>query len=232
MKQYKKIVLNIPHSSTFIPVNTWEGDIEKEVQKWTDHKTDVIFSPKNDLKSQVIPVIFPYSRFFCDAERLEHDPLEMEGQGIFYTDFNGCHRPHRLLLEESAKLLWKSHQEILSSQIGNDDTLLIDCHSFPSELASDVDICLGWNNDTSKPSDALIEQIKGYFEGLGYRVGLNNPYSNSMTPNSPYYYQSVMIELNKRIYLNEKTGELLGSAYKLNHDINYLYENILSKWEY
>ena len=232
MEQYKKIVLNIPHSSTFMPINTWEGDIYQEKQKWTDHKTDVIFSPRNHLTSQVVSVIFPYSRFFCDAERLENDPLEKEGQGIFYTDFNNCHRPHNMYLEESVHLLWKSHQKMLSSQIDSDSTLLIDCHSFPSELAPDVDICLGWNNDTSKPSEALIGLVNAYFGGFGYKVGLNNPYSNSITPDNPYYYHSLMIELNKKIYLNEKTNELLCSAYKLNHAINYLYKNILSEWKY
>jgi putative restriction endonuclease len=30
------------------------------------------------------------------------------------------------------------------------DALLLDCHSFPSEL-SDVDICIGFNEDWSKP---------------------------------------------------------------------------------
>ena len=158
--------------------------------------------------------------------------MEEKGQGRFYTNFNGCTREkdgEAYIMAEQACLL---HDTLLSSQISGDDNLIIDCHSFPSELASDVDICIGWNNDWSKPSDALIEKIKGYFEGFNYKVAFNAPYSNSITPDSRHKYHSLMLEINKRIYMNEKTLKLLGSAYKFNIAMQYLYKNILDKWKY
>ena len=35
-----------------------------------------------------------------------------------------------------------------------DVTLIVDCHSFPSDIAPDVDVCLGFNEDASRPSRA------------------------------------------------------------------------------
>jgi hypothetical protein len=61
------------------------------------------------------------------------------------------------------------------------DALLLDCHSFPSEL-SDVDICIGFNEDWSKPNKDTIELAVNLFEDCGYKVGINEPYSNSETP--------------------------------------------------
>ena len=40
-----------------------------------------------------------------------------------------------------------------------------------------------------------------------------------------------MIEVNKRLYLTEDNKKM-GSMYKLNQIMNYLYENILNKWSY
>lgn len=232
MKKYNKIILNIPHSSDFIPVNTWNGDIQSEVNKWTDWFTDVIFKPMG-IDERIVPVVFNFSRFFCDVERLkENEPLEEVGQGRFYTDFNGCTREKEgdaYIMAEQAYLF---HDMLLSSQINGDDNLIIDCHSFPSELTSDVDICIGWNEDWSKPSDALIEQIKRYFEGFNYKVAFNSPYSNSITPESKHRYGSLMIEINKKLYMDEKNIKLLGGAYKINISLWYLYKNILDKWKY
>ena len=41
------------------------------------------------------------------------------------------------------------------------------------------------------------------FEKSGYRVALNNPYSGSITPPADFPYKSVMIEINKRVYMDE-----------------------------
>lgn len=219
-----KIVLNIPHSSTILPVNTWEGDITPHIKKWTDFHTDRLFTPNNT--KEVTPVIFPVSRFFCDVERLYDDPLEKDGQGIYYTHFEECKRNEDL--KDYAMGLWQSHMNLLSSLITSNDTLLIDCHSFPSDL-SGVDICIGYNNDWSKPSDELLNHIKEYFEKAGYSVGINSPYSNSLTPPSTYKYKSFMIEVNKSIYL-DKDNRFTSSAYTVSCLLEYLYRNILFVW--
>ena len=35
----------------------------------------------------------------------------------------------------------------------------------------------------------------------GYKVGINEPYSNSETPDCPFLYQSMMLEVNKKAYM-------------------------------
>jgi N-formylglutamate amidohydrolase len=108
----------------------------------------------------------------------------------------------------------------------NEHSLLIDCHSFPSDL-SDVDICIGYNNDWSKPTDFVIDLITGYFEHEGYKVGRNEPYSNAISPKTNFNYNSIMIELNKRIYLDEQSLELSDNAKNIRKQLATLYSLLL-----
>lgn len=220
------ILLNIPHSSTIIPVNTWEGDISRCVQEWTDLHTDTLFAPSEPCAERVAPVIFPVSRFFCDAERLTDDPMEDIGQGIYYTDFEECHRENDDILCQYATQLHTWHRNLLGDYI-KEDTLLIDCHSFPSKVAPGIHINIGFNNDWSRPSDELIQMVKEHFEASAYRVGINTPYSNSITPPSEHPYSSFMIELNKSIYMNEASGMMHPHATLLQNMIIQLYQKLL-----
>ena len=70
MSSYSKIILNIPHSSGFIPVNTWNGDIQSEVNKWTDWFTDIVFKPRG-IDDRIVPIVFSFSRFFCYVKILK-----------------------------------------------------------------------------------------------------------------------------------------------------------------
>ena len=97
--------------------------------------------------------------------------------------------------------LWHQHQQRLRDNLC-EDALLLDCHSFPSE-AGEVDICIGYNEDWSKPDASTLSLMVNLFEENGYTVGINNPYSNSETPDCPFVYQSLMLEVNKRAYMEE-----------------------------
>lgn len=86
------IVLNIPHSSSEFPGTAkdgWENGIDEHIQRWTDWGTDRLFGMASSMDPRIHPVTFPWSRFFCDVERLENDPLEKIGQGIVYSSFEG-----------------------------------------------------------------------------------------------------------------------------------------------
>lgn len=203
----KNIVLNIPHSSINGVFDKnfggWQCNpyfMDDCLKKWTDWYTDMLFNPLSR-KENVETIVFPYSRFVCDVERLKNDPLENIGQGIIYTEFDGYKRN---LTEEQKKnimKLWEKHQTNLQSAIKDENTVLIDCHSFPSNLASN-DICIGYNDDWSYNKE-IIDGIIKIFEKEGYSVEKNIPYSNSITPEKDFPYNSVMIEVNKRIYMNE-----------------------------
>ena len=225
MNRIDKIVLNIPHSSSVFPDGVssgWEEGIQKEIERWTDSYTDRLFHTNME---NVVSVVFPYSRFYCDAERLDGDPLEKEGRGIIYTNFNGISRTG-LTDEERSDImrLYHEHKKMVSEQIISDNCLLIDCHSFPGDL-SDIDFCIGYNDDWSKPDDAVIDTVSKYFTELGYKVGINEPYSNSYSPKTEYEYKSLMIEVNKNVYLNSR-NEIDGFFYKKNAMIQGLYRRL------
>ena len=40
------------------------------------------------------------------------------------------------------------------------------------------------------------------------KVGVNTPYSNSETPDCPFRYHSMMLEINKRAYLQSSSIQL------------------------
>ena len=73
-------------------------------------------------------------------------PMETQGQGILYQHFGGYDRGV-LTTRESAFLYHqrKHHLDAVRSLL-TPDSLLIDCHSFPSDLY-DCDICIGHNSD-------------------------------------------------------------------------------------
>jgi len=206
--QYERIVLNEPHASIEglydNQLSFWNIDehfINDIVLKWTDWHTDFLFH--GYINENVRTVRFPYSRFIVDAERLWDDPLEQHGQGIVYKQFEGYTRIVPVENEKQLLGLWHWHQQRLMDNLC-EGALLLDCHSFPSEM-SDVDICIGYNEDWSKPNKETIELAVCLFEDNGYKVGINEPYSNSETPDCPFVYQSMMLEINKNAYMEEGT---------------------------
>ena len=227
-----KIILNIPHSSCCgvfdNEIGRWPRNphfMNECVNKWTDWYTDYMFSTDN---CKVKQVVFPYSRFVCDVERLENDELEEHGQGIIYREFGGIARKE---LSENTKeyllSLRTEHLRKLSDSLTT-DSVLIDCHSFPCEIYN-TDICIGFNQDDSY-DPKLVEFVKRTFEEYGYSVQLNKPYSNSITPETTFPYRSMMIEINKRVYLNEKNKTISLTPLKAMRwfgCMNKIYEGIL-----
>lgn len=241
----ERIVLNIPHAVPCTDFSDWTNpeNIKAEHDKWTDWFTDMIFVPNVSAlretlgeanTSRVIPVFAKLSRIDLDLERLIGDPMENYGQGIIYTKSKNGLSERTLPIEETVRrtLLFVEHHAKLSTLLQPENAILIDCHSCPNDFSEasnaagePVDVCLGFNDDSTRPSDEIIELARWTFSEAGYTVGINTPYSNSLIahPNRP----SLMIELNKRIYMNEKTLEINPSADKVNRVLNELYGEIL-----
>ena len=100
-------------------------------------------------------------------------------------------------------LLRNEYLDKLKSYI-KENTILIDCHSFSNNIPDAPDICIGYNNDESY-SGLIINELTRSFEDSGYSIKYNFPYTNSLYPKMPFVYKSVMIEVNKRIYMDEDT---------------------------
>jgi len=238
-RRYHNLLLHIPHSSTIFPNEMKFDNLDYEERLLIDYFTDELFIPTQE-DHRISSVVFPYCRLYCDVERLINDPLEKEGLGISYSrwvdkdkycrvlrSFSSIHSVFKLYsdfhTEASMKLL-----EIIGSK------LVIDCHSFsalPNLLNSnppDVDICIGYNDDDTCPNKVVIGNIVQYFKSLGYKVGINEPFSNSKTFTVPVKYNSVMIEVNKRLYMDEQTLEKAEGFEKLKQDIQSLYGTLLN----
>lgn len=224
--KYNRLVLNIPHSSDNVLYDGWNSRnaLKKHIKRWTDWKTDELFVPDKLWENDSIrPVIAHLSRFTLDIERLEDDPLESIGQGIIYTKFEDCYRNVDDALRAKLRTEYLCYMAALKTAL-QPGALLIDCHSFPSNL-SDTDVCIGTNNDWSKPDEETINAIKRLFENYGYKVSINEPYANSITPDAEFEYNSIMIELNKRTYMNEETMTFQMEGMK--HAIMELYSLLL-----
>jgi N-formylglutamate amidohydrolase len=225
---YNKIILHIPHSSDRLPEDcVWSGEIRKVLNRWTDWHTDTLFGSESP---EVISFVFPWSRLYCDIERLYEDPMERIGQGIAYRSIDGCCR--ELSEEETRQILqtYAEAREAFYNMANEPGTLIIDCHSFPADLAPETDICIGFNEDDTRPQQEVIDMIAGHFREAGYSVGINEPYSNSvcasMDPNKART-KTIMIEINKAVYL-DADGITPGKDFdKLKSLIDELYGKLL-----
>lgn len=211
-------ILHIPHSSVEIPsFDFFNLDlIQDNLNEMTDWETDKIFDCDGLRK-----IITPFSRLFCDVERLEDKDEEMFkiGRGFYYTkDYLG-----RELREENIEFksivykdYYQQHHIRLKNEVDNvlnlyNHCYIIDCHSFNdipigslNQNPLSPDICLGV--DEFHTPQYLLDFISLYLIKMGFSVEYNNPYSGCIIPLD--YYQKdkrvrgIMIEVNKRLYMS------------------------------
>ena len=205
------VIIHIPHSSTYIPiVDGYVSDVltRIEIQKLTDLFTSLFNVDK------ITKLVTPFSRLFCDVERLEdeNEPMFKKGQGFYYTHtINGdvLRKENPLLKELIYKSYYLKHHEILTTLVENKlalfgKAIIIDCHTFNGKLHQDnsntmPEICIGTNSyhTTTK----LIVEVETVFNE--YKIGINYPFSNTIVPqkflNNNPNVQSIMIEINQNM---------------------------------
>ncbi len=238
-------ILHIPHSSRLIPA-AYRGQfvlsdraLEKEKLRLTDSYVDEIFSIVRD---EAATVAFPVSRLLVDPERILDDrrePMAQVGMGAIYTRrTDGGPMRRDLSRMERKKLLYKYYlphhrtvgeavERALGLPFGK--ALIIDCHSFPSSpLPCDPDqrperpdICIG--TDPFHTPGWLLETLVEAAGRSGYSCEINRPYSGTLVPD-PYFRRnpsvfSIMLEVNRRLYMDEGTGRKKKGFRKLAGDI-------------
>jgi len=108
-----------------------------------------------------------------------------------------------------------------------DRCLIIDVHSFPHELNKDEDrpdICIG--TDDYHTPEPLIWFVEEHFEGVGLTTKRNVPFGGTFVP-MKYYKRdnrvtSIMIEVNRSLYMDEATGDRLASFQRIREVLNSL----------
>ena len=221
-KRYGKIIFHIPHASTELPDDFFEG-LEPPFVKEGKGTTELYFT--NLKMSDVLlldlvkglpyeKVVAPYSRLYCDVERYWDDNKERMskyGMGAVYTkDYLGraLRRENKEYKAKVKKYYDRHHSSLLEAvKRMEGDILLIDIHSFGPDIASVIakgpypDICIGYNEGNE--NEELICEIESFCDAYSLAHQRNFPYSGSMTvPNiKGKTVRSIMIEINKRVYL-------------------------------
>lgn len=218
-----EILIHIPHSGTHIPsyesMDKEKEKVEKEIQLLIDWATEEIFDINNSTQ-----IVVPFSRVFCDVERLSDEQEEMfkKGRGFYYTHSDNGERLRKDNPELKQMIFEKyyepHHERLLTACQDKIDKYgfctLIDAHSFSEEPLQTEgnqdlnrsDICLG-TDDFHTPV-AWIKMLKSHFEDKGFTVGINRPYSGTIVPLSMHKkekrLQSIMIEVNKSCYMEKE----------------------------
>ena len=223
----KKLILHIPHSSVIMPLlDGYIQDADKihnELIKLTDWYTDELFYSETDSM-----IIAPFSRILCDVERFENDEDEIMskvGMGVLYESFDDGSLLRKVTSILRSKIItdfyWKHHNTFLdevNKQLINDGScLIIDCHSYPSKpLIRDLDKTserpdFNIGIDKYHSPQKMIDASIAYFKERGYSIGVDWPYKGTIVPLAHYKrndkVNSIMLEVNRKLYLNEPTNE-------------------------
>ena len=223
-------VLHLPHAGISIPEQYRddylldESELRENVYQYADYKTDEI-SICMTASLKFNRVVNSYSRLFMDPERFFDDTQESmqvkHGLGWFYENAILEKKPLRTTRNKvSVAPYYHDHHNRLEYVVEHklkhfDTCTIIDCHSFSNErywfhdATLDLpDICIGF--DAFHKDDVLVDTIKEVFKD--YKVSINTPYAGSMVPTKYYMkdarVKSVMIEINKKLYLEEDNTTL------------------------
>jgi len=201
----------------------------------TDAFTDELFAAV---------VRFPVSRLLVDAERFSDDasePMSKVGMGMIYTLTAYGKKLRRPLQAHEVRNLvsryYETHHQTLLAEVSEElekygKSLIIDCHSFSSQpLPCDndqstprPDFCLG--TDLFHTPSALTHMAARCIEEMGFSVEINWPYAGSLVPMALYRKDhrvaSIMIEVNRRLYMDEMTGAKTGRFDSIREQIRKL----------
>jgi len=226
-----KVIIHVPHSSLSVPDFFLERlKVDRDYfNKMNIYESDYLI--EHFIPDDCNSVIFNYSRMFCDVERFRDDNDEYMAKhfrrGVVYElDSN---KKEFVDIDDDYKDFVKSryydyhHKELLdkTNEIMSKyaECIIVDLHSYSDSYVSKTsnndinninpDICIGFNDyDRNKH---IINRIQLLCNKYSYTNSLNYPYSGSLVPLeylNDDKVTSVMLEINKRIYLNNDLNEL------------------------
>ncbi len=238
MRTDSPIIINVPHSSTYIPSSELEyfttPHLMHELSVMTDHYCDDLFDVGYEM------IRFPISRLVCDVERFRDDEQEIMssvGMGAIYTHGSDGKEIRKISAEHKEELLKKYydpyHKQLEEAverkldQFGK--CLIIDGHSFydeplPYEKNQNEKrprICIG--TDKFHTPDIVYGYLNRIFYLRCGTVDINNPFAGSIVPMK--YYQkdprvmSAMIEVNRKVYMDHNLNKKIKGYNRLKDSI-------------
>jgi len=246
----RDVLLHIPHASVAIPEEWREAfllsseDLDCELLRMTDRYTDDLFQCDNADRLE-----FPVSRLLVDPERFERDEDEVmanRGMGAVYVKTSDG-RPLKSALgrEELMDAFYRPHHRQLSEWTANaieqyGRALIVDCHSYPDNpLPSDIDqspgrpdFCIGTAGEHTP--DWVTDVVQSALERLGHSVTIDRPYAGAIVPidryGADYRVRSVMIEINRKLYMDEATGAKNPGYAKTRESMRIVLAELASAW--
>jgi N-formylglutamate deformylase len=226
-------IIHIPHASRVVPdeertlMLISDAALEDELLRMTDAFTDELFAVNPALATALV---FPVSRLVVDVERFGDDsmePMAERGMGAAYSRTSRGEELRHLDFDSRKRLIRKyylSHQFEFAALVDDvlekhGSCLVIDAHSFssislPHEFEQSPDrpeICVG--SDSYHTCEELLSEALVIFTAAGFDTVVNRPFSGTIVPikhfRSDCRVRSVMIEINRKLYLNESTGQRL-----------------------
>lgn len=170
--------------------------------------------------------------------RMIQKSLCIKKNGGVYT--NDCDNiiaiPNRKYKRKVLKLYYDKHHNKLDKIVTNilkkyNKCIILDFHIFSDEMVEKLfhrnnnpDICIGV--DHTYTDAKLINFTVSHFKKYGYSVEINQPYSGTIISNKYFNKKekrllSIMLEVNKRIYLEDKKD-----FYKLKKCIDDYYNKV------
>ncbi len=252
-KKKTPVVSTIPHSSTKLPAKTVKFFVQPkkvlqdEALFMGDLYTDELFKSLRKSSSQIVA---RFSRILVDIERFPQDdqePMSCVGMGAVYTKLHDGRPLKKISSEDCGFLLdqyfFPYHQalEDLCEQAlkTHDSCLIIDCHSFPNiprsyepdQTTPRPDICIGSDSFHTPPH--LVSLLLEGFSQLGYSVAENSPFAGTLVPQKYYHtdarVSSLMIEVNRALYMDEITYAKKPGFKKVQEDIAHVVNDVLTK---
>jgi N-formylglutamate amidohydrolase len=230
--------------------------IENELLLVTDRYTDELFKCylAESLVFEVNRTVVDPERF-----REDHlEVMASRGMGAVYTHTSGGIRMRDVVDREPLlKKYYDPHHQQLNmwAEVALKEfyrCLIVDCHSYPSSpLASDLDqspirpmFCVGTDEYHTPP--ALTELVVSALEsmasklfpelppGFSEAVSVNRPYKGTLVPSNFYGREprvtSIMIEVNRCLYMDERTGEKLDSFDTIQGELSEHLNYVAEKW--
>ena len=228
------LLLHIPHSSTKIPEELRgqfvlsDEELAAEVLAMTDAYTNELFLMAARLGARL--AINLMSRLVMDPERFSDDSQEQmskKGMGAVYLksqngkplrngDFSTADR--QAIMDKYYQPYHQAIEEQVTWMLDKfDRCFIVDGHSFPKRpyryedaTLSRPDICLGYDKHHA-PDKNLLDQLEAICDKASLEVSHNQPFAGSYVP-IQYYREdarvkSLMIEVNRSLYMEEATGE-------------------------
>ena len=239
-------LIHLPHSGRKIPAEYLdsyllsEDELQQNIDHYCDLYTDELFG---SLFEKFGGVKSPYSRLFVDPERFGDDSFEEMHKrhrlGWFYENAILTKKPLRTTMQKSSiRHYFDDHHRVLNTKTAEKlerygRCTVIDCHSFSNERywfhdksLQLPDICIGF--EEGHVDETVVKIINNVFSG--YKVGINVPYAGSLVPTDywgkDFRVKSVMIEINKKLYLKADNVTKSSDFYIIKNKIEQIMEQL------